>query len=191
MALPDFHIHSSGRISTEFANRNISTFSRAALFVRQLPYGRNPDKNNLVSVFSDQCGTCSTKHALLKQLADENHFTGLKLMVGLFRMNAENTPEIAAVLRRNNLEYIPEAHCYLRYEDLVLDYTRPHSKPSDFMDCLLEEIEILPGQIADFKVNYHKAYLANWLTSTGQTPLTLNDLWNIREQCIQRIADKS
>ncbi len=89
---PDFDIKSTGRISKEFVDRNILTFNQAALFIKELAYGRNPDKVNLVSVFTDNCGTCSTKHALLKRLADENNFETVKLIVGLFKMNKNSRP---------------------------------------------------------------------------------------------------
>ncbi|MBX3163364.1 MAG: hypothetical protein KF900_02700 [Bacteroidetes bacterium] len=188
---PDFYINSSGKISTEFVRRNILTFNQAALFIRQLPYGRNSNKNDLTTLFLDNCGTCSTKHALLKQLAIENNFDEMKLIVGLFKMNGKNTPEVSTTLKRNHLEYIPEAHCYLRYKNLILDYTKQNSKPSDFIDDLIEEIEISPNQIADYKVNYHKNYLVTWLDKTEQLNLTLSDLWTIREQCIQNLADSA
>lgn len=186
---PDFDIKSIGHISKEFVDRNILTFNQATLFVRELPYGRNADKNNLASVFTDNCGTCSTKHALLKRLADENDFEKVKLIVGLFKMNKNNTPEISATLQENKLEYIPEAHCYLKYEDQILDLTKINSKPSDFLDDLIEEIEILPEQITEHKVNYHKNYLETWLDKNPEINLTLNDIWKIREQCIQDLAD--
>ncbi|MGZ4055462.1 MAG: hypothetical protein ACXVPU_05610 [Bacteroidia bacterium] len=187
---PDFDIKSSGQISTKFVDRNILTFKQAGLFVRQLPYGRNTDKNDLTSLFADNCGTCSTKHALLKQLADENKFKELRLTVGLFKMNGKNTPEISTTLKLNDLEYIPEAHCYLKYNDRIFDFTKPNSKPSDFINDLVEEIEISPGQITDHKVNYHKKYLTTWLDKNDQIKLTLNDIWKIREQCIQDLTDK-
>lgn len=186
--LPDFEIKSQGEISKEFVDRDILTFSQAALFVKQLAYGRNADKTSLATVFTDNCGTCSTKHALLKQLADENNFESLKLMVGLFRMNKHNTPRVAATLSLHNLDYIPEAHCYLKYEDQILDFTKANSNPSDFVDDLIEEIEISPDQITDYKVNYHKKYLVTWLGINTQIGLSLNDIWEIREQCIQDLA---
>ena len=186
---PDFEIKSTGRISKGFVDRNVSTFKQATLFVRKLPYGRNADKNDLTSVFADNCGTCSTKHALLKQLADENDFKELKLKVGLFKMNEKNTPKISTTLKLNNLEYIPEAHCYLKYNDFIFDYTKLNSKPSDFIDDLIEEIEISPDQITDYKVKYHKNYLVTWLDKKEQINLTLNDIWKIREQCIQDHSD--
>ena len=186
---PDFDIKSMGQISKEFTDRNIVTFKQASLFIRQLAYGRNAEKNNLATVFTDNCGTCSTKHALLKRLADENEFEKVKLIVGLFKMNKKNTPQVSSTLEKYNLEYIPEAHCYLKYEDKIIDLTKLNSKPTDFLDELIEEIEIIPEQITDFKVNYHKNYLASWLDKNKQINLSLNDLWKIREECIQKLSD--
>jgi hypothetical protein len=179
---PNFDIKSNGQISKEFTARNILTFNQASLFIKQLAYGRNTDKNNLASVFIDNCGTCSTKHALLKRLADENNFEKVRLVVGLFKMNEKNTPKISVTLQKNQLEYIPEAHCYLKFEDQILDLTKINSKPTDFLDDLIEEIEILPEQITDYKINYHKNYLVTWLDKNEQINLSLNDIWKIREQ---------
>lgn len=186
---PDFDIKSMGQISKEFTDRNIVTFKQASLFIKQLAYGRNADKNNLATVFTDNCGTCSTKHALLKRLADENEFEKVKLIVGLFKMNKKNTPQVSSTLQKYNLEYIPEAHCYLKFEDKIIDLTKLNSKPTDFLDELIEEIEIIPEQITDFKVNYHKNYLASWLDKNKQINLSLNELWKIREECIQKLSD--
>lgn len=185
----NFDIKSTGQISKEFIDRNILTFNQATLFVKELAYGRNADKNNLASVFTDNCGTCSTKHALLKKLADENNFETLKLIVGIFRMNKNNTPEISATLLQNNLDFIPEAHCYLKFEDQILDLTKINSNPKDFVDDLIEEIEILPEQITDYKVNYHKTYLVTWLDNNKQINFSLNDIWKIREHCIEDLAN--
>ncbi len=169
----------------------IFTFSDAITFVKQLPYKRNPNKNDLTTLFSDNCGTCSTKHALLKQLIDENQantdFSEIKLMLGIFKMNAKNTPQIAEILSKNNLDYIPEAHNYLKFKDKNFDFTKSSSKPTNFEFDLLEELEISPHQITEFKVNYHKNYLTNWLQNIENKYLNIdfNALWIIREQCIQ------
>lgn len=106
----NFKIKPIGTISRHFLARNILTSREATKFVRQLSYGRNKNKADLTTLFNDNCGTCSTKHVLLKQLADENNFSGLKLMTGLFRMNSSNTPKISKTLKQNKLDYIPEAH---------------------------------------------------------------------------------
>lgn len=185
---PDFDIKPKGEISIAFLNRNIFTFKQALLFIRQMPYGRNADKQNVVSVFTDNCGTCSTKHALLKRLADENNVHKIKLIVGIFKMNKINTPEISATLQHYQLDYIPEAHCYLKWEDQILDLTTINAKPTDFLDDLIEEIDMLPHQITDYKVDYHKNHILHWLNNNKQITYALDDIWKIREQCIQDLT---
>jgi len=180
----DFDIQPTGIISKNFLLHNIYTFSQAANFIRKLNYGRNENKTNLATVFDDKCGTCSTKHALLKLLSEENNITDLKLMIGIFKMNAINTPKIAYTLNKNHLLYIPEAHNYLKWETHILDYTTEFSKPGDFINDLLEEIEIQPDQISSFKVAYHQNFLADWLKNQPNLKFSIEGLWRVREQCI-------
>ncbi len=184
----NFAINPVGSISKKFLAINRHTFGEAASFVRQLVYARNSNKADLLSVFADNCGTCSTKHALLKLLCEEHNFMGIKLILGLFRMNVSNTPKITKTLKASGLDYIPEAHNYLRFENQILDYTTNTSTAADFENELMEEIEILPYQITDFKVDYHKQFLANWLKKNSNINLTLDELWYIREQCIQDLS---
>lgn len=182
--LPNFKIQPLGEISNEFLNINIFTFSDATQFVANLNYGRNENKNDLKTVFIDNCGTCSTKHALLKKLADENGFSQIKLILGIFKMNSKNTAEISETLQKNNLKFIPEAHNYLKFENQIFDFTNPNSKPSDFEDDLIIEIEMLPNQISNYKVEYHKKHLQDWLKKNEEIELEIEDIWKIREQCI-------
>src|SRR6218665_1646810 len=98
MELLNFNITSDQEISQLFKQNNCSDFHSASEFIRNLPYRRNLNKDNLATVFIDECGTCSTKHALLKTLADENNQADFKLILGIFRMNGSNTPKIKSVL---------------------------------------------------------------------------------------------
>jgi hypothetical protein len=184
----DFAILSDQAVSQNFKERGCNTFAEAAEFIRQLPYARNKDKNNLITVFSDGCGTCGTKHALLKQLAIENGFEGLTLHIALFKMSAVTTPPVTAVLQKYDLEYIPEAHNYLKYNDHVADYTKVQWNTDLITDNLLEETEIEPAQIADYKVIYHKAYLQEWLAASPHVKMTLDELWTAREACIAALS---
>jgi hypothetical protein len=184
----NFDINPIGKISKFFLDRNITSFEEATIFIKQLPYRRNKNKADLTTVFSDNCGTCSTKHAVLKQLAEENNVLDLKLFLGLFRMNAINTPAIKTTLDQYQLSYIPEAHNYLMYDGCILDYTNSNSKPSDFSNHLIAEIEITINQINDFKISYHQQFLKQWLTKNTSIAYNLDQLWVIREQCIKDIS---
>jgi hypothetical protein len=196
----NFEINSNDEISQLFLKNGCSDFHSASEFVRNLPYQRNLNKDNLATVFIDGCGTCSTKHAILKILAEENNQTDFKLILGIFRMNGNNTPKIKTVLetlrpfdklrtgQSDNLEYIPEAHNYLKFKNQILDFTKKNSSENDFIYDLLEETEIQPHQINQFKIEFHKNYLRKWLVENPKIPFSLEELWKIRELCIQALS---
>lgn len=179
-------IHPISITSQTFLKLGISTFNDACLYIQNLPYRRNTNKADVFCVLNDKCGTCSTKHALLKQLADEMGLTEVKLMCGIFKMNAVNTPEVATTLKHYHLAYIPEAHNYLRFRNQVYDFTK--STAINFQGDLLEEIEMQTGQINGFKVLYHQQFLQRWLNHHPEIRYTTSELWSIREQCINDIA---
>lgn len=106
-------------------------------------------------------------------------------------MNRVNTPKISATLNKYDLEFIPEAHCYLRFHDLVIDYTFNDSERISFIDNLLEETIIQPHQITDFKFNYHNTYLEYWLKTNNSSRYTLDEIWAIREECIGELSVKN
>lgn len=184
----NFKINSDQEISQLFKQNHCFDFHSASEFIRNLPYRRNLNKDNLSTVFTDNCGTCSTKHAILKTLAEENNQSDFKLILGMFRMNGENTPKIKSVLHNYNLEYIPEAHNYLKFKNQILDFTKKNSSENDFINVLLEEIEIEPHQINQFKIEFHRNYLKNWLAQNPHIPYSLDELWKIREECIKALS---
>ena len=177
----------AGPISHAFSTMGIKTFAEAAKWVNDLDYRRNSDKNNVLCLFTEHCGTCSTKHALLKRLANENGHNELRLMLAIFAMNALNTPALKEILEKYKLDYIPEAHNFLRTTHDLLDYTGIPAGDSNFALHILTEIEVQPEQITDFKVDYHREYLRQWIIE-NQIPYSLDELWSIREECIKALT---
>ena len=184
----NFDIAANGKISNNFLNRNVSDFKSAMTFITQLPYGRNKDKRNLTTLFDDGFGTCSTKHAVLKELAVENSIPQVKLILGLFRMNEHNTPAVSKILLKENLDYIPEAHNYLKIDNTIVDCTFSNSSKLNFITDLILETEIESNQITDYKVNFHKQYLETWLLKEPSLSMSLQELWLIRENCISALS---
>jgi len=180
-------LSSNGLISKTFLSAGINTFQKACNWVSNLPYRRNHDKENELALFKDLCGTCSTKHALLKRLADENGNHELKLMLGLFKIDGNNTPAIKDLLKEHDLPYIPEAHNYLRVSNYIMDFTGIGINETKFELDILKEIEIKADQITDFKVQFHREYLAQWIED-NKIPYSLDELWAIREECIRLIG---
>ncbi|MBL7933751.1 MAG: hypothetical protein JNL60_17745, partial [Bacteroidia bacterium] len=88
-------------------------------------------------------------------------------------------------LKKYNLEYIPEAHNYLKYKGFIIDYTGAGFSPGKYEVDLLAEKEIRPEQITDFKVAYQKEFLSSWLLEQKHIGYSLEEIWTIREQCIR------
>lgn len=156
--------------------------------VKHIPYGRNSNRYDFTLVISENKGTCSSKHAFLKDFANKNNIPNIKLYIGIFKMNEENTSKIFPLLSENQINYIPEAHCYLKVDGIPLDITTSESFYTKIKNDILEEIEIEPIQVANYKVNYHKDFLKKWIIETNQNK-TFNEIWTIREKCIQKLSE--
>jgi hypothetical protein len=139
-------------------------------------------------VLSENRGTCSSKHAFIKAVAMENDVTDLKLIIGIYKMTETNTPKIGNEISKNHLAYLPEAHCYLKYGDKTIDITADNSDFDNIKTAILEEIEIEPYQIGQFKIDYHKAFIQKWIMQE-KLSLTLAEIWAIREKCIENLSN--
>lgn len=182
--MKNFLIKSKEIVSGLFLERNIKDFQSACQFISQLPYKRNNDKSNIKCVFDDLGGTCSTKHAVLRKLALENNQPNVKLILGIFEMDSGYTKKIKNTLEEFKLDYIPEAHNYLKIEDEYFDFTKPESDYTQFKNKLLIEREIEFNEIVDEKIIFHKKFLQKWITDEN-IPYSLDEIWDIRERCIK------
>lgn len=179
--LPHASIQPRGEISGAFLQFDIDHFHQAARTVRDLPYGRTSQKTCLPLVLEQGRGTCSTKHALLAQLAAEQDIDAVQLTLGIYEMSEQNTPGVGQVLHDNNLSSIPEAHCYLSIQGQRFDFTTPETSVS--LDEMLAEEVIDPTQIGEYKIQFHLQYLAEWCAETRPN-FSTDELWAIREACI-------
>ena len=186
--LPNFLIQANAPISSICRERGLNEFHQVVDFIFKLPYRRNSSKQNLALVFSEKCGVCSTKHAALKLLASENNFNDIRLVVGIYQMNEENTPGVGNILKKYELEFIPEAHTYLVYQNERIDITREVESTTSPFESLLKEVEIQPNQISEHKVALHQAFLNNWQIEQN-IKYSAQLLWEIREECIQALSN--
>jgi hypothetical protein len=160
----------------------INNWNDLLLYVKNIPYGRNANREDLSLVLKENKGTCSSKHAFLKEVANQNKIPNIKLVIGIYKMNESNT-NIGVILTDNNIDFIPEAHCYLKIDEIRVDCTTPKSDFSKIEKAILEEIEIEPCQVGKFKIEYHQTFIKNWLDESNAA-ITFDQLWAIREQCI-------
>ena len=184
----DYHLKSKDRL-TELAKSNgIGSWNQLTEFIKKLPYGRNENRTDVGLVLSEKKGTCSSKHALLKSIADLNNVPNIDLIIGIYRMTELNTPKIGTELSKNSMEYIPEAHCYLKVNGIRIDFTTKKSEFKKIEKDIIQEKKIEPKQVAIFKVDYHKKFIQRWLKETN-SEFTFDQVWQIREKCIANLTE--
>lgn len=183
--LPDFPLGAGRPLGRDFVALGILGYRDAARHVRSLPYGRNSDRSDWRLVLEEGRGTCSTKHALLAELARENG-RHVALVLGFYEMCEGNTPGVGNVLERHSLPCVPEAHCYLAHEGTRVDLTREGGGAEQIDDFLHEE-EIEPRQIGEYKVEAHKGFVRRWAAERG---LGFVRVWRIREECIAALEGR-
>ncbi len=174
---------------TELAKSNgINSWNELTGFIKNLPYGRNKNRIELGLVLSEKKGTCSSKHALIKRIADLNNIPGIKLVLGIYRMDQMNTPKIGKELTKNSIEFIPEAHCYLNINGKRTDLTTKRSEFQKIEKDIIQEKEIDPRYVAEFKVEYHKKFIKKWL-KVNNSEFKFDQIWQIREKCILNLTE--
>lgn len=182
------HLHieaEKGPMSNECVDRGIISFLSFVEWVEQLPYKRNADRSNYSLVFDEECGTCSTKNALVNAVALENGWNQVQLFLGLYQMSELTNPGIGTILKKANLKFLPEAHVYLKIDNTIRDCTGLALGKSSFLETLSHETEILPDQIAAFKINWHQNHLLKFARDNG---CTIDEVNNVREACILRLS---
>ena len=187
-ALPETMLPVTGVTGALFLERGVSNFRAAGRYLHQFPYGRNTDRADFRSVLVEGRGTCSTKHALLAELAREQQIP-VRLTLGIYEMHEHNTPGVGNVLDKYGLPFVLEAHCYLTYESVRIDVTRSGIEPTELILEFFHEETITPEQIGDYKVQLHQRFLREWLTSADfLRKRSFNEIWKIREECIAALA---
>ena len=119
---PEKAINGTGRVSQAFLGLGIQSFQEACRYVNELPYGYNSDRDDLMILFKEKMGTCSTKHAVIATLAAELVLP-ITRGVGIYSMTEAIVTGTDKILYEYSLPYVPMIHCFLEYEDYRVDLT--------------------------------------------------------------------
>ena len=119
---PDKAITGAGPVSKAFLDLGIRSFQEACRYVHDLPYGYNSDRDDLMILFKEKMGTCTTKHAVIATLAAE---LGLPITrgVGIYAMTEAIVTGTDKILTEYSLPYVPMIHCFLEYGNYRVDLT--------------------------------------------------------------------
>ncbi len=119
---PNSRITGNGPVSEEFIHKKIEGFQDACRFVHQLPYGYNSDRDDLMILFKENKGSCTTKHAVIGTLAEELTLPVYKY-IGIYAMTEKIVTGTDNILKVFDLPFIPMVHCFLVYKDFRIDLT--------------------------------------------------------------------
>lgn len=120
--LPEASIVESGVISARFLRLGIDRFIGACRYVHRLPYGYNSKRDDLLILFKEGMGTCTTKHAVIAALARELNLPVFK-NIGIYAMTEEIVSGTREILEEFDLPYVPMTHCFLACHDFRVDLT--------------------------------------------------------------------
>lgn len=143
--LPDATItEERGEFSKKFLDLGVSSFKEACMYVHNLEYGYNSDKDNKWIVFKELKGSCTTKHAVIATLAQE---LGIPLYkhVGIYKFTEDICEGASAILEKYSLPYVPMVHCFLVHENHRFDLTEGNfNGKKTAINEFIHEVQVIP-----------------------------------------------
>jgi hypothetical protein len=116
MIFPDKSIADAGPVSSQFMDLGIKGFQKACRYVHELPYSYNSNRDDLMILFKENRGSCTTKHAVIATLAEELNLSIVK-SIGIYAMTEEIVSGTQNILENYHLPYVPMVHCFLVYQE--------------------------------------------------------------------------
>jgi hypothetical protein len=180
---PNKKIKASRRVSDQFLKLGIETFIDACRFVHRLPYGYNSDRDDLMILFKEKFGTCSTKHAIIATLAAEIDLP-IHRMMGIYPMTEEIVAGAGGILVNYGLPYVPMIHCFLSHGDHRVDLTEGnHNGKKRAIDTFLYTAQVVPTISAkDEYLLYRTALKESIIGRSEMAGAALKDVLHAREE---------
>lgn len=112
---PNKTLETIGPMTRKFLSLGIIDFQDACRYVHELPYGYNTDRDDLMILFKEKMGSCTTKHAVIATLAAELDLDIAK-HIGIYAMTEALVSGAQQILDRYELPYVPMVHCFLVHQ---------------------------------------------------------------------------
>ncbi|MFH0729537.1 MAG: hypothetical protein V2B19_24755 [Pseudomonadota bacterium] len=188
---PNKAMEASGLVSEKFLSMGIHHFIDACRFVQKLSYGYNSNRDDLMILFKENFGSCTTKHAVIATLAAE---LGLPIgkAIGIYAMTEEIVSGASKILDRYGLPYVPMLHCFLVHGDHRVDLTEGNNngknRPID--DFLFTE-KVIPNITAkDEYLVYRKALKDHILFRNEMKGIDITRILKAREEALSLLMAK-
>lgn len=186
--LPDKILSKAGGISAKFLSLGITSFIDACQYVHELPYGTNSDRDDLMILFKENKGTCTTKHAVIAILAEEMNLP-IEKHVGIYPMTEEIVAGTNEILVKYDLPYVPMVHCFLVFGKHRVDLSEGNNngKKRSIEDFLYTQ-RVAPNISAKDEYKwYRKALKDHVLTRVEMKGATITHILHAREDGLNQL----
>ncbi len=182
---PDTPISDTGDISGRFMGLDIRTFHEACRYVHELPYGYNSDRDDLMILFKEGMGSCTTKHAVIATLAQELEME-VRKQIGIYAMTEAIVTGTDAILEKYALPYLPMVHCFLTDGVHRVDLTEGnHNGKNRPVDTFLYVETVTPNISAKVEyIKYRNALRDRIVTRDELRGVDIKQILHAREEGI-------
>jgi hypothetical protein len=189
--LPDKKITPAGVISETFLRLGIRSFAEACRHVHELPYRYNSDRDDLMILFKEKMGSCTTKHAVIATLAAELGLPVTK-SIGIYAMTDEIVSGTDRILDRYDLPYLPMVHCFLTSDDLRVDLTEGNDNGKNRpLDDFLFTCPVEPNISAKDEYRLYRRAVADLLATRKELrALNVKTVLHARQEGIELLRSK-
>lgn len=183
---PDKPITPSGQVSQQFLRLGIDTFLGACRHVQGLPYGYNANRDDLMILFKEKMGSCTTKHAVIATLAAELDLP-IQKSIGLYAMTEAIVSGTDRILTKYRLPYLPMVHCFLVYDAFRVDLTEGNANGKNRpIDDLLHAEPVIANISAKVEyLKYRQALQRTILTRSEFAGIAIKTLLLAREEGLE------
>jgi hypothetical protein len=180
---PNAAIKAAGPVSGKFLNLGIKGFIDACRYVHELPYGYNSDRDDLMILFREKLGSCTTKHAVIATLAAESGLP-IEKVIGIYAMTEEIVTGSGKIIDQYGLPYVPMLHCFLVYREYRVDLTEGnHNGKKRSIEDFLYTKKVIPYISAkDEYLLYRKALKDDILIHKELNGIALKNILKAREE---------
>jgi hypothetical protein len=188
---PNSPIQKKGSISEKFIDLKIKKFWDACTYVHDLPYGYNSSTEDILILFKEGYGSCTTKHAVIATLAEELNIPVHK-MIGIYAMTEDIVTGADIILETYHLPYLPMIHCFLVYDSYRVDLTEGNAngKNRSIDEFLFTEKTIPNVSEKDEYILFRKALKTHILNRKEMEKISLFDILHARIEGIALLRSK-
>lgn len=179
---PDVPINHTSAMAAQFLSLGIDSFHEACRHVHELPYGYNSNRDDLMVLFKEKMGSCTTKHAVIATLAEELNLP-VEKNIGIYAMGEAIVTGAGKILQNYHLPYVPMIHCFLAHGEHRVDLTEGNANGKNRpIDAFLITEAVIPNISArDEYLIYRNALKDRILKRTEWHGTGINTILHARE----------